>query len=186
MSEAEIAAKLDENFAQLAVEGPSALQRCTLLLESQRLWDKLHGRGRGGDRRSAGRNQSDKLSLWSFPDEAAQRLGLSRRSIFRDIALAEALGDDLDELKNSKIARNAAALRVVATLGAGDRDRLLAALHEDPDQSFTAALRATGIRPDTDPDEALFRSLVAGWARANTKVRRRFLAHIGQASSKAT
>ncbi|MGE3150921.1 MAG: hypothetical protein AB7K04_17880 [Pseudorhodoplanes sp.] len=126
------------------------------------------------------------MSLWSFPTEAAKRLGLSRRSIFRDVALAESLGDELlDELKDTKLARNAAALRVVASLEPRDRDRLLAVITENPDQSFAVALSATGIRPDVNPDEALFRSLVSGWARANMKVRRRFLAHIGQASSKA-
>jgi len=169
--------------AMLRIEQPTALARATGLMLWKRAWEAVHGKQRGGDRKSPA--YTDKIKPKSFRFDAAERLGLSERAIELDVALAESLGaGDIRRLWNTKIADNAAALRTVATLPRDGRDALFKAMRANPDASWATYLEDAGLKAQRDSADDLFNRLYDLWSEANASVRRRFLKQIGATMDK--
>lgn len=166
--------------AMLKIESPTALKRATGLYVWKRAFEAEHGTGRGGDRRSEAARKRNQTANISFCSAAAERLGLSERAIYLDVALAEALGAaDIRRLWSSKIVDNAAALRTVAGLKHEHRATLFKAMAAEPDASFATHLVCAGLKAERDSDDWLFSRLFDLWEDASVKVRRRFLQQIG-------
>jgi hypothetical protein len=73
-----------------------------VIFRRKAIYEELHGKSRGGDRRSesARENQSDNLSFCSATAEAT---GKDRRSVERAAARGEALGDDLGAVTGTSL-----------------------------------------------------------------------------------
>lgn len=171
----------------------NALDRAVFLSEHKRVWGELHPQtGRGGDRKSA--NSKGKIKPTdcrfdpaTFSKEAAERCGLSPRSIERAIALVEALTPEtIGLLRGTETARNAAELKRLADEPAERQSLIAQVLREGKAATVAAARIQAGVAPagEADPQETLFRSMVSGWARMDRKTRARFLDHAGLAERK--
>lgn len=116
-----------------------------------------------------------------FTAEAAEKFGLGERTVQRACQIAEALGPDmLARLRGTSLADNQSQLAALARLSEQERETVVSAILNDG-EAFSGALRAAGLKPEEDADEAVYRALVGAWSRASNKVKRRFQAHIGKA-----
>ena len=168
----------------------NALDRAVFLAEHERVWLELHPETEhGGDRRSRRaedkiKSQGLRLDPRRFTFEAAERCGLSERTVQAALALVKALAPEtIALLRGTDTARNAAELQRLAAEPA-DRQVSVAKLLRMGKASNVAAARImAGVAPagEDDPQEALFRNLVSNWARADRKTRLRFLQHAGLA-----
>lgn len=173
------AARIEQIDAALLTRAPCALDHALLLVERKSVYEALHPEAtHGGDRKSL-RYREIKTQSISFCSDAAQRLGLSERSVQLAVSMGEALLPLADALRSSPIVDNAAALRTFAALEASNRQAVLSLWGDNPKLSFKAALTAARLRAADDSDEAAFRALLASWTRGGSKARRRFLEEIG-------
>lgn len=172
---------LEQITAALSVSSSSALVRAAALYVWKRTWERaLPASRHGGDRKSAGYRERDQAEKISFCSVAAGTLGIGERAIQLDVQLAERLGAaGIKTLWHSPIADNAAALKTVAAMDEVNRALLYQTWAAAPELSFRAVLVKAQLRAEDDADEALFLRIVEGFTRANSKVRRRFLAEIG-------
>ncbi len=165
----------------LTLSPPRALERAAALYVWKRVWEgALPASRHGGDRKSARYREQDQNEKISFSSVAAKAIGVTERAIQLDIALADKLGTaDIRRLWLSPIADNAAALKAVAELAAPQRETLFSIWSDNPSLGFAKAMEAAKLWARGDSDEAGFLAMVDGWQRAGSKVRRRFLTHLG-------
>ncbi|MDC7788010.1 ParB N-terminal domain-containing protein [Rhodoplanes sp. TEM] len=177
-------AEIDENLIRAEL---TALDRAVFLWERKRVWEQLNpAAAHGGDRKSQKTKDNFKSPTWRldrFSADAAEKCGLSERTIQRACELAEKLGPDtIALLRRTSVADNQTQLQALARLSDDEREAVLGQIGGDLDGfSLSAALRAAGLKPEEDADEAVYRALVGAWSRASNKVKRRFQAHIGKA-----
>lgn len=115
------AAEIDENLDQ---RGLDALDRSLFLTEKQIIWERLYPETKnGGDRVSEAarsRTQSLRSALGidlppTFSEDAAERTGLSQRSIQLALEIGRGLSPEaIRHLRETKLTNNASALRIVA------------------------------------------------------------------------
>lgn len=166
----------------------TALDRAVFLAEHKRVYEELHPTTQHGaapksrKKREELKSQGLRLNSERFTKAAAERCGLSERTVQAALALVEALTPEVIlVLRGTEWARNASELQRLAAEPA-ERQLRLAQLHAKGDASTVAKARITaGEAPagEADPQEAIFRHLVANWDRARKDTRRRFLAHAG-------
>lgn len=174
-------AEIDENLFRAEL---TALDRAVFLFERKVVWEKLHPEvAHGGDRKTKRNNSEAKSPTWRldrFSADAAEKCGLSERTIQRACELAEKLGPNtIALLRRTSVADNQTQLQALARLSDEEREAVLAQIGGDLGGfSLADALRAAGLKPEEDAEEAAFRALVSAWTRAGAKVRRRFLKHI--------
>lgn len=162
------------------------LDRAVFLSEHRKVWDELHPEARhGGDRKSQKAKGKIKwqglpLDPQRFTKAAAERCGLSERTIRSALSLVEALSPEtVALLRGSEWARNASELQRLAAEPA-ERQVALARIHAKGEAPTVAKARiAAGDAPtgEGDPQEELFRRIVANWDRLDAKGRKRFLDH---------
>lgn len=105
-------ARAAEASANLCRSALTWFDRCAALARLHEIYQIEHPQTkRGGDRKSKAASQTPKLL--AFAEAAAERLGLSARTIKRDLAFYNGLAPDLHELiqDHHAIANNPAALR---------------------------------------------------------------------------
>jgi hypothetical protein len=172
---------VDDITNVLIATPPIALERATALYIWKRAWESaLPASRRGGDRKSQAWRELDQSEKISFSSVAAEKLGVSERAIQIDVQLVDQLGaDTVRRLWSSPIADNAQALKTVAALDESRRRSLFTVWDSKPTLKFRAVLVEARLQAERDAEEAMFRSLVATWARAGSKARRRFLSEIG-------
>jgi len=184
-------ARLAEVQENLVRHDLNALDRALFIAEHKRVWELLHPEaGRGGDRRSkkATKVQGLHFGPRRFTDEMAEKCGLGTRTIKYALALSEALAPEaIRLLRGSGTARNAAELQ---RLGAEPRERQIQfakLLADGAVETVAKAKTAAGLAPtgEGDPQEELFRRIVANWERLDAKGRKRFLEHAGLSERKA-
>ncbi len=174
-----LARRMAEIDAKLLTHGPVALDFAVLLAERKRIYESLHPETRhGGDRKSASRRAKIKTQTISFCSDAAHALNLSERAVQLAVALGEAFEPaEVEALRGSLIADNAAALRTVAALTGNDRAAVIRELQARA--RFNETMVGLGLLLVGDPQERLFQSFVATWAAAAPRTRRRMLDHAG-------
>ncbi len=182
-------AEVQENLIRSEL---TALDRALFIAEHRRIWDILHPEaGRGGDRRSqeAINRQSLPIGQRRFSDDVAARCGLGERTIRGALRLAEQLTPEaVALLRGTEWARNASELQRLSAEPA-ERQVEFATLHARGEAESVAKARvATGGAPtgEGDPQEDLFRRIVANWERLDAKGRKRFLEHAGLMTKPST
>lgn len=166
--------------AALLTRAPTALDEALLLVDRKAIYDALHpDAGPGGDRRSRTFQSETKTKTISFSSDAALKLGCTERLIQLKVAMGETLKPVAEQIRQTPIVDNGAALRAFALLDEVGRAGLLAVWKDAPKTSFGNAMIAARLREKTSSDEAAFARLLDGWTRASSKARRRFLDEIG-------
>ncbi|MFC5555238.1 hypothetical protein [Methylobacterium iners] len=178
-------ARLEEVKENLVRSELNPLDRAIFIDEHKRVWELLHpDAGRGGDRRSkkATKVQALHFGPRTFSADVAERCGVGERTVKYALALVKSLAPEaIALLRGTDWSRNAAELQRLAAEPI-ERQVQLAKLHARGGAETVAKARlAAGYAPtgEADPQEELFRRIVANWERLDAKGRKRFLAHTG-------
>ncbi len=169
-------AEIDENLMRREL---CALDRAVSLAERQEVYERLHpASAKGGDRKSAEYNEKIKtqtLRFENFTEEAAEKTGLSRRTIQDAIALAKALSPELRaEIAGTDLAKNAAQLKALTRCPPSERLDIVRAMKANGKAKVIDGLRITrGADPDAPPpisdSEKWIRKFWALWAEGQKR-----------------
>ncbi len=175
--------EIDENVMRREL---SELDKSVFLAERSAVWVRLYPEtAHGGARKSRkkqGRNQVANLATWScFSKDAAEKTGMSERSIQRYCRIAKELGPEaITALRATPLADNQAQLLLLTRMAPAEREAAITAAVAAKSTTVSAALRSVGLgRPARSADEETYRKLCELWDRAGAKVRKRFTARIG-------
>lgn len=163
------------------------LERAEHLAALKATWEEMNPAARhGGDRRSANvrlvkeaenaaKNQS---AIFALCSDIAEKVGLSRRSFFNAIEIANGLFPSIkDRIRETWIADHQAGLQALAKVPADVQERACDALLSDPPQASSVAdalLLAEG-RALPKNDDKHYHRVTATWSRLSTKSRRAFI-----------
>lgn len=168
--------EIDENLCRRDL---TELDRATFLAERKAVWIRLYPETAVIGRKKLKTNLS---LIPTFAEDAAERLGLSPRSVDRAIRRSNALCADAKAiLAHSKWADNGAVLDGLANLTPDDQVRAAGALtrEEDPARNLAAALAefqpAKKVSRNQEIDEQFFR-LMRAWEKASHRAaKQRFI-----------
>lgn len=171
--------EIDENLDRAEL---NALDRALHLAERKRVWEKLHPQTRhGGDRKSRTNKSKNQVaeSATRFTAEAAERIGLSERSIRIAVALADALSPKAIALaRGTYLADHQSDLLALSKFSAADQLRAVKAVADGKAKSIRTALPALGRGTTKDDEqERLFQLVIANLPRMTKRTRRRVLDH---------
>lgn len=178
-------AEIDENLMRQEL---TALDRAVFLCERKDVFERLNPQARhGGDRKSE-QTKSQTLRLDRFTAEAAEKCGLSERTIQGAIALAKALTPEVRKaISGSELARNASQLKALAKQPPEDHLRLVSLMQAEGKAKVLDAVRLAGLADggpvaDREPPEDIWmRKMLALWATADAKRwQERFLASVSR------
>lgn len=142
-------AELDENLVR---DELSPLERAASLKRRKEIWESLYPETKvGGAPGKAGGGKvakNDKMS--SFAQDAAEKTGQSRRTIERDVAIAEAIPEDVQEtIADTPVADKKSELQALAKLPEADQRKAAKKI-----ASGKAATVAEAAKPSKAPAEA--------------------------------
>ena len=176
--------EIDENLIR---RGLSELDRAFFLAKRKSLYLAMYPQtGRGGDRKSGRKDQTEESSVWSpatsFADDVAAKIGLSGRQIRKFVSRA-GLGEEVKALlAPTRWADHGATLDGLLKLAPAKRLAAAAALSraDNPARSLAAAISETDPRstPPRSEDDAKSERLLKAWRLAPAKVREGFLAFL--------
>jgi len=118
---------------------------------------------------------SDNLALaYGFTEEVAEAVGVSRRSIYRDIHLHKALQADVANLltqNNSDLRRNASQLQALAKLDPDMQRKVAGEIIEGRAKNVSDAVKrlTPGTAVLSDPQDIAYVRAVAAWSRLSAK-----------------
>lgn len=180
--------EVDENLKRHEL---NPLDRALMLLARKRAWEEVYPETvNGGDAKyKENLRNSRSQTLRSdqpgrFSAEAADKVGLSERSVQAAIELAVKLAPGaIGLLRTTGLVHNAAELKRLAEHPANDQVVIAGALANGDARSVEQARVTLGMtaQVERDPDEQVFNRLVELWSRANIRTKRRFKAHAGLA-----
>lgn len=181
-------AEIDENLMRQEL---NALDRAVFLAERKAVYERLNPEAKNGGDRKSGDFSSQTLRSDRFTLDAAERCGLSERTIQDAVALANALGQELcAALQGSDLARNAAQLKALAKQAPSDRLEIVRLMQEHGDvKVIDGYRRLKGGDPDADlpmtRKEKWLRDMAALWARGDKGWRDEFLRDLKRKASDA-
>ena len=150
--------EIDENLMRREL---SALDRAVFLAERKRVWEGLHPQTRhGGDRKSRKNKVENQVanSATRFSEDAADRTGLSERSVQAAVALATAFTPaEIARIRRTYLVDHATDLAALAALRRDDRATALAALESGEARTIrTYRVSEATKSPRSGPAEKLF------------------------------
>lgn len=166
--------EIDENLIRREL---SELDRAVFLAERKSVYEALHPETRrGGDRTG----QTDKaVSLIpSFADATARKLGVDARTVYRAVARARNIADDVRRtIGPTWIAAKGANLDALARLDPEDQRRVIALMLAvgGPRTVGAAVVQMRGTPADQDESEQQLAALMKAWRRAGAKARDGFV-----------
>ena len=167
--------EIDENLCRRDL---SELDRATFLAERKAVWVRLYPETAVTGRKKLKTNLS---LIPTFAEDAAERLGLSARSVDRAIRRANALDEEVKAmLAHSRWADNGSVLDGLAKLHVNTQRKVAAALvrEDKPARNLAAAIAEFSPRPKgAQAEEATreFDRLLGAWRKARQAARRRFI-----------
>lgn len=117
-------AEIDENLIRAEL---TELEQATQLARRKQLYEKIHGKSHGGDRRSKSQAETLKSSP-SFVEDTAQQTGISKPTVHRKVALGTALADVAERITDTPVADNQAELQALAKLPSDEREAVVSLL----------------------------------------------------------
>ena len=173
-------AEIDENLVRHEL---TILDRAIFLPDALALGEELHPETkRGGDRKSRKINEDIKRQSlpFDFSTEAAERIGLSERSIRGAVALASALAPETIALaRRTYLVDHGSDLAALARLRPDQQRAAVEAIAAGKARTLKESLVALGRGPTpADEQERLFQSFVSAWGRMNARTRKRVRVHI--------
>lgn len=114
---------------------------------------------------------SAKIALaFGFSEQAAEKVGLSRRAIYLDLELHRGLKPDVAEtIRGLPVAGNASQLRTLARLPEGEQRAVADLLTEGTAKGVTDALATMRQRPIPDPAKKAVSAIRGNWSRLSAK-----------------
>ena len=167
--------EIDENLCRRDL---TELDRATFLAERKAVWIRLHPETAVTGRKKLKTNLS---LIPTFAEDAAERLGLSPRSVDRAIRRSIALRDDVKALlAHSKWADNGAVLDGLSKLSPDDQYKAAHGLvrFPNPARNLAAAIAEFTPRPKgAAAAEAAqeYERLINSWRKARQAARKRFI-----------
>ncbi|WP_224825626.1 ParB/RepB/Spo0J family partition protein [Cognatishimia sp. MH4019] len=181
LSEAEARlAEIDENLIRREL---TALDRAIFLTERKSVYEKLHPEtAKGGDlgnQHTGGKTQTSRLA--TFTEDAAEKMGLSQRSIQDAIALVKSLEPKaISLISSTPLASNAAQLKALSKLQADQQYACAARIASGDVSSVKEWQIAVGDIADPSepavPRDAWFTKTVSVWGQAKKRWKRDFVA----------
>ncbi|MBO6704858.1 MAG: ParB/RepB/Spo0J family partition protein [Roseitalea sp.] len=154
--------EIDENLARHDL---TVLDRAISLAERKKAYEKLHPQTKhGGDRKSAMYTDQDgKLDVLKFSEDAADKLGISERSVERAVMIADKLDKAArDALRGTPSANNQSHLLTLCKLPAKDQRRVAKAVAKDGDWAgAVATIKGANGGAKADDDGGLDAALKA-------------------------
>lgn len=180
----DLEARLVEIEENLVRHELTALDRAIFLAEHKAAYEALHPEvAHGGDRKSRKKQGENQVASFAtrYSKQAANRTGLSERTIQSAVSLVRALGPEaIAKLRGTPIAQIEAQLWALARHEPDDRAKLVDIIAHHRFQNVSSALVHMGKgAPSVPESEAAFRALVTAWERAGKGARDRFLKRIG-------
>lgn len=166
--------EIDENLIRREL---SELDRSVFLCERKAVYEALHpATRRGGDRTE----QTDNLVslVPSFAEATARKLGVDARTVYRAVARARNIADDVRKLIGATwIAAKGANLDALARLAPEDQRQAIALMLADggPRTVAAAVMVMRGAPADQDESEQQLAALMKAWRRAGAKARDGFV-----------
>jgi ParB family transcriptional regulator, chromosome partitioning protein len=180
--EAEI--RLYETVENLARGDLNALDRAAHVTELMAALHKIHGETRG----RPSKEKSAIVAPFSLSNEIADKMGLSKRTIFADAELFSGLSErSRKSIAGTKLADNRAQLVLLSKEKPEDQKALLAILLADePKATSMAAAKALHFNKVdlTTPDEKAFAKFVKLWNGSSQSAQKQMRLYIEQASQK--
>lgn len=112
-------AEIDENLERAEL---TALEHSEQLARRKEIYEAMHPETKAGKSQAAGMNRSqgnnvgDKMSP-TFTADTAEKMGISERTVERDVALAESLPEEVrDAVRDTPVADNKSELKKLAAL----------------------------------------------------------------------
>lgn len=175
--------EIAENFfkAELSPLDRAAFVAELIETEKARLGIAVDQDGRALNKRQASKDQKKQLDndlcivhkSFGLQDLVAEKLGLDRSTVSRQLMLYRLPFDVAEVLRGSEIGHNAAALRTVAKLDAKTRWLLIRQMQEG--MTFKAALTAVSGKVAPTPEEKRASAFFGAWDRMSTSERKAVL-----------
>jgi ParB family chromosome partitioning protein len=175
--------EVDENLCRAEL---NALDRAAFLAERDRVWRKMHPdmAGRKGSAKARWHHVSGAVS---FAAEISERIGLSQRTVQRDVKLYRMLAstpEAIADIRGTWLENDPGQLKALASIPAADRYQVINRLFREgsPAKNVAAAIAEIQGKPkvEVNPEEAVFAALVMQWMRASARMRSRFLNHLDE------
>lgn len=170
--------EIDDNLAHAELD---ALELAAFLAKRKEVYERAYPETKamvGAELAARRWNASDNLSVASFVASTAEKMGVSKRTVERLVAVGQALSpNDIEQLRSAPRKVTLSDLQVIAKCpGDVARRAVCTALHSGAAKNAAAALRqqkAPGAAVK-DPTETAQGRIADAWARANKEARRRF------------
>ncbi|CAN0654309.1 ParB/RepB/Spo0J family partition protein [Nitratireductor aquimarinus] len=166
----------------------SALDRAIFVQTHREVWERKYGKI------EPGRGNGAKLAQFlegkpdaAFSDHVAEKLGLSKRAVYRSLSIAKNLHPDLRQsLRGTALAENQSTLLKLSKIEPANQRKAAIAFRETNDLKQTLQLIGQQPAPKkVDPQEEIFARLVGTWERASAATKARFLKHVDVADGEA-
>lgn len=175
-------AEIDENLMRQEL---NALDRAVFLAERKEVYERLNPQTKNGGNRKGDEVRSQTLRTDRFTRDAAEKCGLSERTIQDAVALAKALPPEVRAaVQGTDLAKNAAQLKALAKQPPADRLEILRIMKDRGCEKVADAARVLHRPTETPvqlaPEEIWQRKMLALWATAQAEGwKDRFLAAVG-------
>ena len=181
--------EIDENLIRHEL---SALDRAVFLAERQEAYEALHPETRRGHKGADARHGRAN-EMFTFAQDTADRLRLSKRTIQRAVSIGRNLTPEIREaVKGLGLAAKEGELYKLSRQGPALQKRIVKALAEasTPAATVDAALRivAGSAAPKAapgDPVEEAYSTLTNAWRKAPATAKKRFLAFLKETDQAA-
>jgi ParB family chromosome partitioning protein len=180
--------EIDENLCRNEL---NALDRAAFLTERDRIWREMYPEKDGRKGSAKARWHSvEESETFSFASDAADKVGLSQRSIQMDVKLFRMLSltpDVIELVRGTWLEDHQGQLKALARVPGADRAEALALMlrEDNPAKNVASAIAEMRglVAAPVSPDEKSFAALVSQWTRASAKARGRFLDHLHSAGA---
>lgn len=126
---------------------------------------------------------SDIMShAYGWTEAVAEKIGLTRRTIERDLELHRGIRPDVAEaIRGLPVAGNAAQLRALARLPEGEQRLIAGLIVEGQAKDVTSAAGILKQKPRPDPVKKAWSAIVGGWGRLAGRDRKGVLRQLAEA-----
>ncbi len=150
-------AEIDENIAHNPL---TAVEQTKALARRKEIYEALHPERKAGakqGKKDAGKKEPGDKAV-SFAEETAQKTGKSRRTVQRDVAIGEAISDEVAELiKDTPVADNKSELKKLAKLEPEEQKLVAQMLADGEVETVSEAITShDGVKQEpVEPSEVL-------------------------------
>lgn len=170
-------AEIDENLVRREL---TILDRAIFLAERKAVWERLHPETQhGGDRKSRKLQNDDQVAniATRFSREAAEKVGLSERTVQLAVNIAAGLNPDvITALRGTYLVDHQRDLDAFSKMSPDSQRIALTKIASGDAQNIREAFRQPGEVSGPPPVTAV--KLLAFWSRASAKEKRQFLSLI--------